>query len=251
LEFLGAKEVIQKGVAGTALKNQAGCFALGSTDLSTTAQLSDEQIIGQPQQLSHPLMVAEDRSREVSDNGIHTHKHQGRLLLTDGNLLHCEGLDFPEKCRVPSQKVGHGRCKALGLVEQGQVADVIGDFSYVEGEIDNLNDNYDSTDCARMCLATNYLAPIDATMIQGTKSGMNCTDDRDITAAQLLAKACENDTLSPQQREDLYELLLKYQPHFTKRPGRCNVFEYKFEIEGEMPSSANSRPIPFALRAQV
>jgi hypothetical protein len=214
---MGAKEVTQKEVTETALKNQAGCSALRPTRPGTIAQLSDEQNIGQPQQLSHPLFAAEDKLREVSDSGIHTNIHQGELLLIDGDLLHCEDLDFPEKCWVPSQKVGHERCNALGLVEQGQVADGIGDFSCAEGEIDHLNDNYDSTDCARMCLATYYLGPIDATAIQGTKSAMNCTDDRDITAAQLLAKACENDTLSPQQREDLYELLLKCQPHFITK----------------------------------
>jgi hypothetical protein len=189
LEFLSAKEVTQKGVIETALKNQARCFVLRPSHPGTTAQLSDKQSVGQPQQLSHPLVAAGDKLREVSDSGIHTKIHQGELLLTDGDLLHCEGVgedtDFPEKCRVPSQKVGHGCCNALGLVEQSQVADIIGDFSCVEGEIDNLNDNYDSTDCARMCLAPNFLGLINATTIQGTKSGMNCTNDKDVTTAQL------------------------------------------------------------------
>jgi hypothetical protein len=43
--------------------------------------------------------------------------------------------------------------------------------------------------------------------------------------------------------------LIKYQQHLTKRPGKCNLFEYEFKIEGEMPPTANSRSIPFALRA--
>ena len=46
-------------------------------------------------------------------------------------------------------------------------------------------------------------------------------------------------------------MLLKYQQQLTKRPGRCNAFEYEFKIEGGMPISANSRPMPFALRAPV
>ena len=29
------------------------------------------------------------------------------------------------------------------------------------------------------------------------------------------------------------------------------MFEYEFKIEGDMPPTANSRPIPFALRAPV
>jgi hypothetical protein len=36
-----------------------------------------------------------------------------------------------------------------------------------------------------------------------------------------------------------------------KRPGKCNKFEYEFQIEGCIPTSANSIPIPLALRDQV
>jgi len=57
--------------------------------------------------------------------------------------------------------------------------------------------------------------------------------------------------LSGFQKEQLYALLLRYKNHLTKRPGRCNQFEYKFEMTGDMPKSRNARPIPFALRAQV
>jgi len=72
-----------------------------------------------------------------------------------------------------------------------------------------------------------------------------------ITADQLRAKVCEKNILSPQQQKELYGVMNKYQEHLTKRPGRCNVFEYEFKIEGDMPPTANSRPIPFALRAPV
>jgi hypothetical protein len=254
LEFLGAQGATRNGVKETALEDQAECFELRPTHPSATTQISDEQNLGQPQQLSHPLVVARDELGEVSDSGVPTNKHQGELLLYN-DFRHCEGKDedtgFPAMCQIPSQEERRRCCNTLGLVEQGQVADVIGDISCVDGKVDNLNENYDNTDCAKMCLATDCLRPTDATTSQRIKPSMNCTDDRDITAAQLRIKVSENDTLSPKQREDLYELLLKYQPHFTKRPGRCNVFEYKFEIEGEMPASANSRPIPFALRSQV
>ena len=80
---------------------------------------------------------------------------------------------------------------------------------------------------------------------------MNSLDDGMITADQLRAKVCENNILSPQQQKELYGVLIKYQQHLTKRPSRCNVFEYEFKIEGDMPPTANSRPIPFALRAPV
>jgi len=72
-----------------------------------------------------------------------------------------------------------------------------------------------------------------------------------ITAEQLRGKVSENNNMSPQQQEDLYNVLIKYQQHLTKRPGKCTQFEYEFKIEGNMPHSANSRPFPFALRNQV
>ena len=49
----------------------------------------------------------------------------------------------------------------------------------------------------------------------------------------------------------MYNVLTRYQQQLTKRPGKCTKFEYKFKIEGSMPTSANLRPIPFALREQV
>jgi hypothetical protein len=76
------------------------------------------------------------------------------------------------------------------------------------------------------------------------------TDDRMITAEQLRGKVIEGNNLSPQQQDDLYKALMKYQ-HLTKRPGKCTNFEYEFTVEVSIPNSANSRPIPFALRDQV
>jgi len=64
-------------------------------------------------------------------------------------------------------------------------------------------------------------------------------------------KVNEFRNLSLQQQIELYEVLVRYKPHLTKRPRRCTNFEYAFQIVGDMPNSANSRPIPFALREQV
>jgi hypothetical protein len=80
---------------------------------------------------------------------------------------------------------------------------------------------------------------------------VNSLDDRMITADQLRAKVCEYNVLSHQQQELLYGVLIKYQQHLTKRPGKCDVFEYEFKIEGDMPPTANSWPIPFALRTPI
>jgi hypothetical protein len=85
---------------------------------------------------------------------------------------------------------------------------------------------------------------------QGLNTG-HITDERMITEEQLRGKLCENNNLSSKQEKDLYNVLIRYQQNLTKRPGKCTKFEYEFKIEGSIPSSANSRLIPFALRDQV
>ena len=86
---------------------------------------------------------------------------------------------------------------------------------------------------------------------QGLDTRQITTDDKMITAEQLRGKFSEKNNLSPQQQENLYNVLIKEQQHLTKRPGKCTKFEYEFKIEGSMPTCANSRPIPFASRDQV
>ena len=46
-------------------------------------------------------------------------------------------------------------------------------------------------------------------------------------------------------------MLHRYKTHFTKIPGKCKVFEYKFQMQGGVPKSRCSRAIPFALRKEV
>jgi hypothetical protein len=53
---------------------------------------------------------------------------------------------------------------------------------------------------------------------QGRDTRQTMTDDRMITAEQLRGKVIENNNLSPQQQEDLYNALIKYQQHLTNRP---------------------------------
>jgi hypothetical protein len=68
----------------------------------------------------------------------------------------------------------------------------------------------------------------DAVNTQHTRQGLDTrqimTDGRMITAEQLHGKVSENNNLSPQQQEGLYNVLIKYQQHITKRPGKCNKF---------------------------
>jgi transposase InsO family protein len=57
--------------------------------------------------------------------------------------------------------------------------------------------------------------------------------------------------LNGEERAMLREVLKKYQEHFMKIPGKCNMFEYKFQMQGDLPKTNNARPIPFALRQEV
>jgi len=85
-----------------------------------------------------------------------------------------------------------------------------------------------------------------------TISAMNNTpDDRFVTPNKLKAKISEYNDFSENQRDQLLAVLMKYQPHLTKRPGKCNGFQYHINIVGKLPNSASSRTIPFALRGDV
>jgi len=59
------------------------------------------------------------------------------------------------------------------------------------------------------------------------------------------------ENLSYEEKCKLLELICKYQEHFVTRPGRCNMFEYRFQMQGGLSKSCNSRPIPFSLRREV
>jgi hypothetical protein len=108
-------------------------------------------------------------------------------------------------------------------------------------------DDKGSLCCTATCSITNDVCKQHA---QGLKTG-HINDDRMMTQEQLCGKVRENNNLSSRQQVELYKVLSKYQQNLTKRPGRCTKFEYEFKIEGSVPNSANSRPIPFALRNQV
>jgi hypothetical protein len=56
------------------------------------------------------------------------------------------------------------------------------------------------------------------------------------------------ENLSYEEKCKLLEQIRKYQEHFVTRPGRCNMFEYQFQMQGGLPKSCNSRVIPFSLR---
>jgi len=73
----------------------------------------------------------------------------------------------------------------------------------------------------------------------------------ELSLNQLKAKISECDDLNEKQCDQLLTVLMKYQPHLTKQPGKCTRFEYHFNTAGRLPKSAISRTIPFALHDEV
>jgi hypothetical protein len=103
----------------------------------------------------------------------------------------------------------------------------------------------------RLCLVASCDRAETNDTTQATISNSYLSDSRDVTSEQTRAKIDKNDKLSDFQKEQLFALLLRYKSHLTKQPGRCNQFEYKFEIIGDMPKSRNARPILFSFKTQV
>jgi hypothetical protein len=76
--------------------------------------------------------------------------------------------------------------------------------------------------------------------------GLDKGDDSSLSLEQLQIE----ETLSYEEKCKLLELLCKDQEHFVTRPGRCNISEYQFQMQGGLPKSSNSRPIPFSLQIE-
>ena len=95
-----------------------------------------------------------------------------------------------------------------------------------------------------LCFTATY-SKTDAVDTQQTRQRMETrqimTDDRMITTGRMWGKVSENKNWSPQQPEDLYNVLIKYQHHQKERPGKCTKFEYEFKTEGSKHNCANSK----------
>jgi hypothetical protein len=77
------------------------------------------------------------------------------------------------------------------------------------------------------------------------------TDDRAITKDLICKVINELENLTSNQKQKLSAVLMKYQGNLTKKPGKCKNFEYTFQVQGQLPKSTYSRPLPFALRPTV
>lgn len=201
-----------------------------------------------------------------SEGGIGAGKERRGIRLSDGNskqpveveLVIPRRSDREEHVELPSKYDGTCRSgrSALSTLANDKEGHKVDKYIAAEYEI-----NERSKKCEKVA-ADEIVVNIMNTEIRADTANRNKTllgsnaqnrvqDSRDMTVDQLRKKVSECDTLSTQQQMELVETLKKYQPYFTKRPGRCTQFEYAFNVIGESPSSATSRPIPFVLREKV
>jgi len=84
-----------------------------------------------------------------------------------------------------------------------------------------------------------------------TETMQDKLDTRSISLPDLRAKCNEAADLTEGEREVLFNMLLEYQQYFTARPGKCTLMRYQFEVTSPEGIVGTSRPIPFAVRADV
>jgi hypothetical protein len=77
------------------------------------------------------------------------------------------------------------------------------------------------------------------------------SDSRSLRKTDLSALVEQVVSLSEAQRRRLYEVLVKYLSHMKTKPGRCNLFSYKFQVNTHKPILGYSRRILFASRPAV
>jgi hypothetical protein len=81
--------------------------------------------------------------------------------------------------------------------------------------------------------------------------GSAVPDPRAITEAEISHLVEVNENLSGNEKYVLINLLKRYEPFFTSKPGNCKVSEYEFRVTSDKPLVRHSRPIPFKLRPVI
>lgn len=81
--------------------------------------------------------------------------------------------------------------------------------------------------------------------------GNECPDPRAISEVEISNLVGGNSYLKEDEKIILIDLLRKYAPFLTSRPGRCKVSEYGFQLVDDKPFVGQVRPIPFKLRPVV
>jgi hypothetical protein len=70
-------------------------------------------------------------------------------------------------------------------------------------------------------------------------------DDEEVSLKLAFQNIRVQDSLSECHKENLLELILQYKNHFTKKPGKCNCFEYRFLLQDGVPKSPTVDPYHF------
>jgi len=152
------------------------------------------------------------------------------ILIPRGVRDRDEYVEFASRYDDACRNLHHNDLSTLAKDKEGNVVD---ECCATEHEINEecRKDMNVAANKRTLCFTTS--SKTNAVVTQHTQQRLDTrqimTDDRMITAEQLRVKVSENNNLSPQQQEDLYNVLIKYQKHLTKRPGKCPKFEYEIQ----------------------
>jgi hypothetical protein len=210
-------------------------FATRNISLTVNGECTEAQFVG----VRNATDIVSQNKGEV--NGISSRRNDRKedVEVTSGHYEACRGGE------IELNRLDHN--KDDSSVEKYQTAE------HEMHERSRGTKDAAASENAVCCVATHEAAKVKGTQKMQPRKDLEQAqnDDRDISRENLSMKINECRNLSIQQKRELYEVLVKYKTHLTKRPGRCTTFEYAFQIMGSAPTSANSRPIPFALREQV
>jgi hypothetical protein len=76
-------------------------------------------------------------------------------------------------------------------------------------------------------------------------------DSRSLEKTQLAHLIERNENIDRDQKASLCHMLTSYLKFMSTKPGKCNLFKHKFQVENLRPMAAYNRPIPFSIRPAV
>ena len=170
-------------------------------------------------------LVGDEKSETIVSK-----KYKEQLIEDQVNVLiprrvsdRDEYVEFVSRYDDECRNFQSNELDTLAKDKEGHIVD---NCSATEHEIseENRKNTTDAANRRTLCFTTTC-SKTNAVKTHHKQQGLDprqiTTDDRMITADQLRGKVSENNTLSPQQQEDLYNVLTRYQQHLTKRPGKC------------------------------
>ena len=225
-------------------------------DLGTSRPISQQKQGGEVPYPDHPT-----RSHVLSSEGFFDASmfpflsYVGRIIYGDDvDITSCESADEDSYENTVQSRENADVCDdSKSMVNRGKYSqnkDVDEVCKHVDAEY--VNGEY----VRHVNLVTNNLEGLcnqkgESDTIVTSNSYMKNPGRGEAGCELTLERLSVEEKLTHNQIQQLLELLNKYKLYFTKRPGKCKVFEYKFEMQGELPKSRNSRAIPFSLRREV